>query len=80
MGEGETEATDELPDPCECETLEVFDIGTFIFHTLGRYFASGGTSWNTDLCNGSGTCEGMPAPLDWRDDPSGDAFDLDALR
>jgi len=78
--ECETEATDELPDPCECETLEVFDIGTFIFHTLGRYFASGGTSWNTDLCNGSGTCEGMPAPLDWRDDPSGDAFDLDALR
>jgi hypothetical protein len=74
------EKTDELPDPCGCKTLEVWDIGTFMFHTLGRYFASGGTSWNVDPCNASGTCKGMPVPLGWRDDPSSKAFDLEALK
>lgn len=74
------EATEEDDDPCGCDTLEVFDIGTFIFHTLGRYLSSGGTQWNVDPCNGTGTCGDMPEPLDWRDDPTGDAFDLDELK
>ena len=74
------EVTEDAPDPCDCETLEVFDIGTFVFNTLGRYLASGGTDWNVDVCNGLGTCGDMPEPLDWRDDPSGDAFNLDELK
>ncbi|MBD90173.1 MAG: hypothetical protein CL940_07535 [Deltaproteobacteria bacterium] len=74
------EQTEDNDDPCGCENLEVFDIGTFIFHTLGRYLASGGAEWNVDLCNGTGDCGDMPEPLKWRDDPTSDAFNLDELK
>ena len=74
------EETEDNDDPCGCQNLEVFDIGTFIFHTLGRYLASGGAEWNVDLCNGTGDCGDMPEPLKWRDDPSSDAFNLDELK
>jgi hypothetical protein len=64
----EETATDETPDPCDCENLEVFDIGYFVFNTLGRYFTSGGAEWNVDPCNALDTCEDLPPRLDWRDD------------
>jgi hypothetical protein len=69
------------PESCDyCAELEVFDVGTFVFETLGRYIASEGKVWNVDPCNALGTCEGAPEFLDWRDDPNGDAYDMDALR
>jgi hypothetical protein len=75
--------SDKELDPCECDDLPVFDIGTFVFETVGRYLSSGGTEWNVDPCNGIATedCEHAVIPfLDWRDDPNGDAYDMDALR
>jgi hypothetical protein len=78
--ECETAPSEEVTDPCGCEDLAIFDVGTFVFETLGRYLSSGGTVWNVELCNALSTCEGAPPFLDWRDDPSGDQYDMSALR
>lgn len=75
-----TESPDEVADPCGCGAREFFDIGHFMFNTLGRYMASGGTKWDDGPCNGRDDCEDLPAFLEWRDVPGTDAYDPDALK
>jgi len=52
--------TDESPDPCGCETAEVFDIGNYLFNIVGRYLASSGRILDTDRCSSSNDCEWIP--------------------
>lgn len=47
-------------DPCGCDEQETFDIGNFMFHMVGRYFASGGTFLDADLCQSADDCTGKP--------------------
>lgn len=47
-------------DPCGCDADATFDIGNFMFHMVGRYFASGGTFLDADLCQSGPSCEGKP--------------------
>ena len=54
-------------DPCGCETLQGFDIGSFMFNVLGRYLASGGRVWDIDMCNSRNDCPDIPAPPEFRD-------------
>ncbi|MBK8254690.1 MAG: hypothetical protein IPK82_18765 [Polyangiaceae bacterium] len=47
-------------DPCGCDNQKTFDIGLFMFHMVGRYFASGGTFLSADLCQSANDCTGKP--------------------
>lgn len=47
-------------DPCGCDAQETFDVGRFMFHMVGRYFASGATFLDADLCQSAGDCTGKP--------------------
>lgn len=47
-------------DPCGCDGQKTFDIGLFMFHMVGRYFASGGTFLDADLCQSADDCTGKP--------------------
>ncbi|MEZ4300686.1 MAG: hypothetical protein R3B70_37470 [Polyangiaceae bacterium] len=47
-------------DPCGCDQQTSFDIGNFMFHMVGRYFASGGSFLDADLCQSGQSCEGKP--------------------
>lgn len=58
-------------DPCGCDAQKTYDVGNFMFHMIGRYFASGGTYLDTDLCMSANDCTGKPyawpSPPDARD-------------
>jgi hypothetical protein len=48
-------------DPaCTCDDVDSFDIGFFIVNTIGRWFASGATSIDYDLCNSRNNCADIP--------------------
>ena len=56
-------ATCQIPgegDPCGCDAQKTFDIGLFMFHMMGRYFASAGTFLDADLCQSANDCTGKP--------------------
>ncbi len=42
---------------CSCSSLEVFDVGWFMFNMLGRYFSTDAGEVPTDLCMSSNDCE-----------------------
>lgn len=47
-------------DPCGCDAKTTFDVGLFMFNMVGRYFSSGGTFLDTDLCQSANDCAGKP--------------------
>jgi len=49
-----------VADGCGCETRTTFDLGTFMLHMIGGYFASGGTAISADLCMSRDDCPGLP--------------------
>ncbi|HYD47271.1 MAG TPA: hypothetical protein VEB21_02930 [Terriglobales bacterium] len=50
-------------DPCNCRTLTVYDVGTFLINMSSDYLASDGTRLNLDLCHTRGDCpEILPPP------------------
>ena len=63
--------TDACPEgeACDCADVATFDIGSFLFNTLGRYMASGGTVVDIDACNWRGDCADLPPPPELRADP-----------
>ncbi|MEK6606808.1 MAG: hypothetical protein AABZ30_04025 [Myxococcota bacterium] len=52
---------------CDCDNIETFDTGAFIFNMLGRYLASGGGEMDIDLCNSRNDCEDFEPPPDPRE-------------
>jgi hypothetical protein len=57
----------EMPnmDPQQCSTLKgsTFDVGFFMFNTLGKYFKAAGKTVDFQLCNSSNDCsEFAPTP------------------
>ena len=62
-------------DPCGCATKTTYDVGNFMFHMLGRYFASGGTYLDADLCMSANDCTGKP--FSWA--PAPESRDPDKL-
>ena len=52
-----TEATG--ADPCGCKTLELFDLGSYMFHLLGRYMATAGHELDFDRCLVGVSCPGV---------------------
>jgi len=51
-----------VADGCGCETRTTFDLGTFMLHMIGGYFASGGREISADLCMSRDDCPGLPTP------------------
>ncbi len=49
-------------DPCQCEKRTTFDIGSFMQHMIGGFFASNGTEISTDLCMSRDDCPGFQPP------------------
>ena len=47
---------------CNCASAETFDVGSFMFNQLGRWFKSNAREVPTDLCLGRNDCE-------WETDP-----------
>ena len=62
-----SECVEEDPAVCGCETLEVFDIGFYLFNISGRFISSGGTELPSQACMSSNDCSFMPAPPEPRD-------------
>lgn len=58
-------------EPCECADAWVghYDVGSFMFHMLGDYFASGGMQIEPKPCYSQNFCEGWPEPPEVRDNP-----------
>ncbi|TNF25581.1 MAG: hypothetical protein EP329_22890 [Deltaproteobacteria bacterium] len=49
-------------DPCGCKALELYDVGSYMFHLLGQYMATGGKALDFDRCKVGLACDGVPAP------------------
>lgn len=49
-------------DPCGCKDLELYDVGSYMFHLLGQYMASGGRELDFERCTSGVTCAGVPEP------------------
>jgi len=47
--------------PCDCDNVEVFDIGNFFFNSIGRFLSSGGLTLSDDLCQARDDCDDKPA-------------------
>lgn len=47
--------------PCDCENVEVFDVGNFFFNLIGRYLSSGGLELSDDFCQARDDCPDKPA-------------------
>ncbi len=54
-------------EDCGCSTLEVFDVGWFMFNMMGRYFATDAAEVPTDLCMSRNDCDWI-APVPERRD------------
>lgn len=52
--------TCEEDDGCGCDELVPFDIGNFMFNTLGRYMRSGAQEFSIDMCNSTNDCDDFP--------------------
>lgn len=53
-------------DDCDCQNVETFDTGTFLFNAFGRYLQTNGAEMNVDLCNSRADCDYVVAPLPTR--------------
>jgi pimeloyl-ACP methyl ester carboxylesterase len=47
---------------CDCNTLEIFDVGSFHFNLIAEYLLSGGKTLNPDLCHSRNDCPAIAAP------------------
>jgi len=54
--------TESGANACGCNTLETFDVGTYMFNLLGEYMASGGKSLDFDRCTVGVACGDVPEP------------------
>lgn len=51
---------------CGCGALEPFDLGSYMFHLIAKYMASGGRELDFGRCLSGVACDGVPAPPDPR--------------
>jgi hypothetical protein len=56
-------------EDCGCETVLTFDVGNFLFGVSGEYMASGGMTFNPDICHAHWNCDHIPETPTARENP-----------
>ena len=56
-------------EPCECDGVETFDIGNYLFNMLGQYMATNSQSARFETCHWSDDCDYKQTPPEPRPKP-----------